>query len=133
MISILFIDDDPLLLSFFEDALTRKGYEVHATSDPAEGEKIIAAHKIDLVILDVVMPEKSGLEVFDSLKKQFNNMPILFATGQTDSFSRDSDNKPQYWIDVFSEGMTDFIFKPFTIDRLDSKIQGLLENASYSL
>ncbi len=132
MISILYIDDDSMVLSFFKDALERKGYTVHAAGDPTEGEKILAQHKIDLVILDVVMPEKSGLEIFDNIKQRFSNMPVLFATGYPDSFALDSDEKAQRWTKGFADGMTDIVYKPFTAARIESKIKALVETASYS-
>jgi DNA-binding response OmpR family regulator len=57
---ILSVDDDPNVLAAFEAALRQKGYEVFVTTNPTEVARILDEHHIDLVMLDIHMPQKDG-------------------------------------------------------------------------
>jgi CheY-like chemotaxis protein len=80
---VLMIDDDPNTVKYLSVVLEENGYEVAAAYDGREGlEKIKEIHP-DLVVLDVMMPKKTGFTLFRQLRKEeeFKDLPILMLTG----------------------------------------------------
>lgn len=130
MKKILSIDDDPQILKAFESAIQQKGYEILTTTDPNEVGKILSEHSIDLVMLDVRMPQKSGFDVFRELKKKNKKLKVLFVTAYPKSFSVRNDDMLKMWKQDFADGETDIMYKPFVLDVLYQKIEGLIGPAS---
>lgn len=129
MRKILSVDDDPQVLRCFQDALKRKGYEVFVTSDPSEAATIIKEHDLDLVMLDIRMPKISGFQVFKELKKKYSSLPVLFVTAYPKSFSMDSEDVVEMWKTDFADGNTDILYKPFEVEALYRKVEGLIGRA----
>jgi DNA-binding response OmpR family regulator len=123
---ILSVDDDPKILEAFQSALKQKGYEVFVTTNPTEVARIVAAHAIHLIMLDVHMPQKNGFEVFKELKKKYQHLPVLFVTAYPKSFALQSDDMVRMWQTDFADGKTDILYKPFTLDALYEKVEGLI-------
>jgi DNA-binding response OmpR family regulator len=123
---ILSVDDDPKILKAFESAIQQKGYEILITTDPNEVGKILGENNIDLVMLDVRMPQKSGFDVFRELKKKNKKLKVLFVTAYPKSFSVRNDDMLKMWKQDFADGETDIMYKPFTLDVLYEKIEGLI-------
>lgn len=130
MRKILSVDDDPNVLSCLESALKQKGYEVFVTTKPLEVAEILEKHKIDLVMLDIKMPEKDGFEIFKELKKKYAKLPVLFVTGYPQSFTMKSEGVISMWKNDFADGHTDIMYKPFDVDTLYEKVEGLIWTAS---
>lgn len=130
MRKILSVDDDPKILSAFQAALKQKGYEVFITSDPNEVAEILKNHEIDLVMLDVKMPQKSGFDIFRELKKKYQSLPVLFITAYPKSFSMRSDEIVKMWQEDFADGNTDIMYKPFNVEALYQKVEGLIGGSS---
>ncbi len=126
MRKILSVDDDPHILGAFESALKQKGYEVFITTNPGEVARILDEHVINLVMLDIHMPQKNGFEVFKEVKKKYKHLPVLFVTAYPKSFSMRSDDMVGMWKDDFADGNTDIMYKPFTLDSLYEKVEGLI-------
>lgn len=126
MRKILSVDDDPKILSAFQAALKQKGYEVFITSDPNEVAQILKDHEIDLVMLDIKMPQKSGFDIFRELKKKYQSLPVLFVTAYPKSFSMRSDKMVKMWQHDFADGNTDIVYKPFNVEDLYEKVEGLI-------
>lgn len=82
MAKILIIDDDPLLLTMYEQKFRKDGYEVATALNGEEGLKKIKEEKPTLVLLDIMMPKISGFEVLEAVKKdpQIKNIPIVLLT-----------------------------------------------------
>jgi two-component system, cell cycle response regulator len=123
---ILSVDDDPKILSAFQAALRQKGYEVFITSNPNEVAQILKNHDIDLIMLDIKMPEKSGFDIFRELKKKYQSLPVLFITAYPKSFSMRSDEMVKMWQEDFADGNTDIMYKPFNVEALYEKVEGLI-------
>jgi DNA-binding response OmpR family regulator len=123
---ILSVDDDPQILGAFESALKMRGYEVFVTTNPGEVARILSEHSIQLVMLDIHMPQKNGFEVFKEVKKKCKHLPVLFVTAYPKSFSLRSDDMVSMWKDDFADGNTDIMYKPFTLDTLYEKVEGLI-------
>jgi CheY-like chemotaxis protein len=123
---ILSVDDDPEILKAIKSATQHKGYEVLTTTDPNEVGNILSKNKVDLVMLDVQMPQKNGLDIFRELKKKPPRLKILFVTAYPQSFSLDNQEMLKMWQQDFADGETDILYKPFTLDLLYQKIEGLI-------
>ena len=130
MRKILSVDDDPQILQAFEAAIRQKGYEILTTTDPLEVGKILSENEIDLIMLDVRMPHKSGIDVFRELKKTHPKLKVLFITAYPKSFSVRDDAMLKMWQRDFADGETDIMYKPFVLDVLYQKIEGLIGPAS---
>jgi len=82
---VLVIDDEPNTVKYLSVVLTESGYEAASACDGKEGLEKIEETKPDLIVLDVMMPKKTGLTLFKQLKKddQYKDIPILMLTGMT--------------------------------------------------
>lgn len=78
---ILIIDDDIEILSLLRLILEREGYDVLAASDGNEGLKFCRQQRVDLVITDLIMPEKEGLETIMELRRDFPRVNIIAMSG----------------------------------------------------
>jgi DNA-binding response OmpR family regulator len=68
--TVLFIEDDPLLLKMYETKFKSEGLRVLAAQDGEEGLKLASSERVDLIILDLMMPKLSGLDMLERLKSQ---------------------------------------------------------------
>lgn len=122
---ILIIDDEPSYLEMMKTILTRRGYDVETTPSPLEGLSLLKSKSVDLVLLDLVMPEKDGFEVYKEFEPH-QHIPVLFVTGYPPRFSAKSDTVVDLWQREFSRGTTDVLYKPFDIATLMEKVEGLI-------
>jgi DNA-binding response OmpR family regulator len=114
---ILFVDDDVELRKMTHEALTSAGYPADEAEDGLEAIEKLRASKYDLVILDVNMPGKSGLELLQYVRRNFPRIRVIMMTGlQERAVTAES----------LKLGANDFISKPFTIDHLLHSIQRVL-------
>jgi len=125
---ILVIDDDPDLQTAVKRVLESKSYQVIAALDGDEGLRKVVDERPDLVILDVIMPGKSGFEVCRELKTDpkyyfFSHIPVLMLTVYPD------DREKMHL--SMREGMTmeaeDYLHKPFDPKELLNRVEELLK------
>ena len=83
---ILVIDDEPDMVTFYTTILADKGHTVFAANNAEEGLRRLMESRPDLIILDLIMPEKTGIKFFSELKKdeRFKDIPIVLITGIKD-------------------------------------------------
>lgn len=81
MASVLLIDDDPWVLKVFVQMLEAEGYDVLQATDGQQGLEIYRKTPTDIVITDMVMPFKDGLETIMDLKHEFPNIKIIAISG----------------------------------------------------
>jgi len=81
MASILIIDDDPQILDMLGQILEREGHEVVDASNGKEGLKLYRENPTDLVITDLIMPEKEGIETIMELRRHFPDVKIIAISG----------------------------------------------------
>jgi len=118
MKTILVIEDDPLTLTITENKLKKEGYKVYISTDGKDGLEKIESLKPDLVITDIMMPYKSGVEITYYIKKNFPKIPVivLSALGEEE----------QTVIETFKVGANDFIAKPFNLTELALRVKRLI-------
>ena len=81
MKQILIIDDEPLIGSMLKKVFEREGFNVIVASNGKEGMKLYKEKPPDLVITDLIMPEKEGIEIIMELRKEDPNLPIIAMSG----------------------------------------------------
>ena len=122
--SILIVDDEILNIKIASVYLKREGYRVFYTTNPLSALKNVTQQEINLILLDIDMPQKDGFEVCELLKKDkaTKDIPIIFLTAQTDI---------EYISRAFKIGGVDYIFKPFNPTELKVRIKTHLQIVSY--
>ena len=81
MRKILIIDDEPYILLMLKKMLEKAGYEVDMASNGQQGMELFEKDNADLVITDIIMPDKEGLEIILEMKKQRPDLKIIAISG----------------------------------------------------
>jgi DNA-binding response OmpR family regulator len=114
---VLIVEDDPAILRGLNDNLRMQRYDVLATSDGADGYRLASERKPDLVILDVMLPNLSGLEICKKLRADGFSAPILMLTARGEESDR------VLGLDL---GADDYVTKPFSIRELLARVRAHL-------
>jgi DNA-binding response OmpR family regulator len=114
--SILIIDDEPQIGKIFGLKLKLSGFDVNTTTSGAEGIELIRRQEPNIVLLDILMPGVTGLDVLESVRK-FSNVPILVFTA-----------KPEIINMAMNMGANGAITKPADPDRVVEKIKEVLSD-----
>ena len=116
---VLLVDDDEEILEAMQIALAAHGYEVLLARDGSEALARAERDAPDVVVLDVVMPRRSGFAVLDRLRTGHSRTPrIVMVSGS---------HEPRYQEFAKSHGADAFLLKPFDFDRLLEKVDELLQ------
>jgi len=88
MKKILFVEDEKRLQETMEVALKEAGYNVFTALDGEEAIKIVDSEKLDLVLLDLILPKKDGFDVLEHMKKNglMNSVPVIILTNLEEKF-----------------------------------------------
>lgn len=113
---ILIIDDEPQIRKLLEINLESKGYKVSQASDASMGVNMAANHPPDLILLDIGLPDKDGLEVLKELRTWYNNVIIILSV-------IDNEESIVYALD---NGASDYVTKPFRINELLARVRSCL-------
>ena len=118
--TVLFIDDEDMVLDVGSEMIKGLGYEVMTATGGKPGLEIYELNrdKIDLVILDMIMPDISGKDTFNALQRINPSVRVLLSSG----YSLDGPAK-----EIMENGCRGFIQKPFTMSELSNKIRGILD------
>jgi len=116
-VRILVIEDNHRLNSSLAASLTHEGYSVDSAYDGQEGQDLAELTAYDLILLDIMLPEKDGLEVCRDLRRRRNHTPILLLT------ARDRIDDRVQGLDC---GADDYLVKPFAMRELLARLRALL-------
>ena len=119
---ILVVDDEKLLVKGIKFNLENEGYTVDACYDGESAVNMARTGEYDLIILDLMMPKKDGLEACQEIRG-FSTVPIIMLTAR----SEDAD-----MLMGFESGADDYVTKPFNILALKARVRALLRRASMS-
>ena len=114
---LLVVEDDRMLSELIRRALVEEGYAVDVALDGRQAEALAFVYDYDGIVLDVVLPHKSGLELVQQLRREGKLMPILMLTGRrgTPDVVRGLDM-----------GADDYLTKPFDFDELKARVRALV-------
>lgn len=111
---ILIVEDETGIANFLKQGLEEEGYEVLVAHDGKKGYELYQNHKVDLVLLDWILPKMTGIEVCKSIRKSDPKIPIIFLTAK---------DLVQETIEGLQAGANDYIKKPFSFDELVVRIK----------
>ena len=114
---ILVVDDDRAVRDALRRALTLGGYEVHTADGGEQGLAQVASSAPDAVVLDVMMPDLSGVDVCRLLRREGNRVPILMLTARDAVSDR---------VEGLDAGADDYLVKPFDVNELKARMRALL-------
>jgi OmpR-family two-component system manganese-sensing response regulator len=114
---ILIVDDETELTNPLTRLLTREGYSVDTAFDGTTGSELVEKGNYDLLILDWMLPGKTGLEICQQLRQQGLTTPVLFLTAKDTLDDR---------VEGLDAGADDYLIKPFELRELLARIRALL-------
>ena len=116
--SILIIEDNEDMIFTLTKTLEKEGYIVNSTTKGKKGLSILKNKIIDLVILDIKLPDINGIDLLEKIKELDSDILVLMMTAMTDA-------KPA--IDAMKKGAHDYLVKPFELDELKLNVKKILE------
>ncbi len=123
MSKILVVEDEPDMILGLKDNFEFEGYEVLTASDGAAGLEQARLHKPDLVILDIMLPRLSGLEVCKTLRGEGFEAPIIMLTARGQEIDK---------VVGLELGADDYVTKPFSIRELLARVRAILRRSDGS-
>jgi two-component system nitrogen regulation response regulator GlnG len=118
MSTILAIDDDRATLHLIRETFRESGLTVLTADSAAKGLEQISNQHPDLVLLDVMLPDRTGIEAFESIKRLDKRLPVIFITAGGTSDTA---------IEAMKGGAFDYLVKPLNLDRVRELVQQALE------
>ncbi len=114
---ILLVEDDRTLRTALRDALTGEGHEVATAADGHEARAALREHRFDLLVLDVMLPGPSGLELLRELRRRDAATPVLLLTARGDEGDK---------VLGLELGADDYVTKPFSLRELLARVKAML-------
>jgi DNA-binding response OmpR family regulator len=118
---ILVIEDEPGIVDFLERGLKAHGFEVHSALDGVSGTEYALGEAIDLVVLDMMLPGRSGLDVLAELHQAKPTLPVIVLTARSEVDDR---------VVGLDSGAADYLTKPFSLNELAARIRAQLRVAA---
>jgi len=114
---VLLVDDDNEIIESMRTVLESKGYQISVARDGNAGLVSAERDAPDLVVLDMMMPRKSGFLVLERLKSQRKDLPVIMITGNEGSRHR-----------AYAEmlGVNEYLRKPFAMEKLVKAVESLI-------
>jgi DNA-binding response OmpR family regulator len=114
---VLLIEDDARIREIVERGLGARGFVVSAAPDGATGLDLARKLDVDLVLLDLLLPGRDGLDVLEDLREAKPRLPVIAVTALDDTGSR---------VSGLDAGADDYITKPFSVDELAARVRARL-------
>lgn len=118
---VLLVEDETILARGLKTDLERMGYAVDIAGNGVDGEYLGDQESYDAVVLDLGLPQRSGLDVLRNWRARGNRVPVLILT------ARDAWHEK---VDGFKAGADDYLGKPFHVEELAARLQALVRRAS---
>ncbi len=118
---ILIIEDEPGIVDFLERGLRSHDFEVISARDGASGTEMALGEAVDLVVLDMMLPERSGLEVLTRLQGARPELPVIVLSALSEVEQR---------VTGLDAGAVDYLTKPFSLTELAARIRAQLRSAA---
>lgn len=121
---LLLAEDDVKLGLQLQQSLKKAGFAVDVSQDGIDAESLGNIEPYDLIILDLGLPKRSGLDVLNNWRKTGNQVPVLILTAR---------GSWQEKVEGFKAGADDYVSKPFQIDELLARVNAILKRSAASL
>jgi DNA-binding response OmpR family regulator len=119
---ILVVDDDPAIRNLVREYLAQHDFSVSTADSGAQMDKVIGAEMVDLVVLDLMLPDEDGMAIARRLREKLD-LPIIILTGRTDEADR---------VKGLDLGADDYVTKPFSQRELLARINAVLRRTEAS-
>jgi DNA-binding response OmpR family regulator len=120
MSKLMLIEDDPAIVMGLEESLKQAGFELTVYTDGADGYDAIIDRPPDLLLLDIMLPGRNGLEIMRTLRENGYTFPIIMLTSKKEEIDK---------VVGFEFGADDYVTKPFGIMELIARIKALLRRS----
>jgi DNA-binding response OmpR family regulator len=121
MRKVLIVEDDQAMAVALRDGFTYEGYSVEVARDGSAGLRVASEKRLDLVILDVMLPKMSGLDVCKHLRSTGNSTPIIMLTARGQEIDK---------VLGLKTGADDYVTKPFSFLELMARVEAVLRRAT---
>jgi two-component system response regulator QseB len=118
---VLVVEDDRMIAKGLHTALKQDGYAVDGVSDGRSAAEALRSSRFDVVLLDLGLPERDGLEVLRELRSRGDATPVIIVTARDDVHNR---------IQGLDAGADDYIVKPFDLDEVAARMRSVLRRAA---
>ena len=115
--NILVVDDEMLIRNVIKDYLENEGYEIFEAENGLEAIRVFKEEKIDLIILDIMMPKMDGYETLKELRK-LGETPVIMLTAMKEELDK---------LHGFDLGVDDYVTKPFSPKELVARVKAILK------
>ncbi len=122
MVTILVVDDEEEMRDLVSMYLQNSGYETFEAEDYTSMQKYLVTEKIDLILLDIMLPKKDGFEICQEIRRK-SNIPIIFLSAKGEEWDK---------VKGLQLGGDDYIVKPFSPGELVARIDAVLRRTSSS-
>jgi len=116
---ILIVDDDLTLIELLSQCLEKTGYKVLSATNGIDGLQMVYKNKVDLIILDVMMPRMDGWETCSRIR-EISDVPIIMLTAKDEEADA---------LKGFQCGVDDYVTKPFSFAELTARVKAILQRA----
>jgi two-component system, OmpR family, response regulator BaeR len=123
MSTVLVVEDEPKLAELVADYVKAAGYDAHCIGNGAEAIPWIKANQPDLIVLDLMLPGRDGLEICKELRT-FSDVPVIMVTARVEEVDR---------LIGLETGADDYLCKPFSVRELVARIKALLRRPRANL
>lgn len=117
---LLIVDDEPTILETVENKFRKEGFSTFVADSAEEGMRLFRRVKPDLVILDIMLPQRSGYDFCRAVRRD-SQTPIIFLSAKTDDADR---------IKGLELGADDYMVKPFNLSELAARVKAILRRAT---
>ena len=117
---LLVVDDEPNIRELLATSLRFAGFEVHTAADGAAALRVARQLELDLVVLDVMLPDMDGFAVTRRLREKGQHVPVVFLTARDDTQDK---------VTGLTVGGDDYVTKPFSLEEVVARLRALLRRA----
>lgn len=121
MRKVIIVEDDEAMAVALNDGFRYEGYDVKLARDGEAGLRLASKEKPDLIILDVMLPKMTGLDVCKKIRKDGNNVPIIMLTARSQEIDK---------VVGLKLGADDYVTKPFSFMELMARVEAVLRRAT---
>jgi DNA-binding response OmpR family regulator len=121
---VIYIEDEPEMIDLVRLILSKKGYEVHGANGGREGLELVTREQPDLVLLDLMMPDIDGWDVYQQMKAEetTRDIPVIIITAKAQSIDR--------VLGLHIAKVDDYISKPFSPQELLDRVERVMAEHS---